>query len=405
MAVDVTPGRKPITSLEEVYETAQAYAAKVGETASERDLLRRFPTDEMNELRRSGLQALLIPTEAGGSGLTYGQSCRVIRTIAEGDSNIAQMTFIHTHAAELYNRMTAEDLQVEHNRRIVSGELWWTNAYSERTGKMIGDLKVTIERDGDEWVVNGTKFYCTGSLAGDEMYINAINPATNEVMLAFVPVDLPGVTIHDDWDAMGQRTTASGSTVFKDVRLPAERVVAAEVVAQLADPSNVFSGAYPQALFSSILVGIARNAMRDAKDYVSTKTRPWFQSGLDRAVDDPFIQREIGELSAKLAAVEALQDQGFDELDAAAANPSADARAAAAMTVYKAKILANEVALEVGEKLFQVCGASASLNKYNYHRHWRNARTLSLHDPAPYKGKLLGDYILNGTRPEVTIYT
>jgi alkylation response protein AidB-like acyl-CoA dehydrogenase len=287
----------------------------------------------------------------------------------------------------------------------VSGELWWTNAYSERTGKMIGDLKVTIEQDGDEWVVNGTKFYCTGSLAGDEMYINAIDPATNEVMLAFVPVDLPGVTIHDDWDAMGQRTTASGSTVFKDVRLPAERVVAAQVVNRLADPSNVFSGAYPQGLFSAILVGIARNALRDATGYVSTKTRPWFQSGLERAVDDPFIQREIGELSARLAAVEALQDQGFDELDAAAANPSPDARAAAAMTVYKGKVLANEVALEIGEKLFQICGASASLNKYNYHRHWRNARTLSLHDPAPYKGKLIGDYLLNGTKPQVTIYT
>jgi alkylation response protein AidB-like acyl-CoA dehydrogenase len=397
--------RKPLTSLEEIFATAEAYAAKVRATAGERDLLRRFPSEEIEELRHSGLQALLVPKEAGGSGLTYGEACRVIRILAQGDSSIAQMTFIHTHATELHNWLTSEEQQAANNSRVVAGELWWTNAYSERTGKNVADLKVTIEQDGDEWIINGTKFYCTGSLAGHEMYINAIVPATGDVVLAFVPTDAPGLTIQDDWDAMGQRTTASGSTIFKDVRVPADRVVAPDVVARLSVPDSVFSGVLPQAMFSSVLTGIARDAFNDAQDYVRTKSRPWFQSGLDRAVDDPYIQREIGELSAKLESVIALQDRGFDELDAAAAHPSPEARASAAMTVYRGKVLANQISLEMGEKLFQICGASASLNKYNYHRHWRNARTLSLHDPAPYKGKLLGEYVLNGTTPDVTIYT
>ena len=73
-------------------------------------------------------------------------------------------------------------------------------------------------------MVNGTKFYSTGSLAGDEAYINGVSPETGEILLACVPMDAEGVTVVDDWAAMGQRTTANGTTQFDNVRISADRI-------------------------------------------------------------------------------------------------------------------------------------------------------------------------------------
>ncbi len=68
-----------------------------------RDRERRFPNEQMRELRTSGLQALFVPREQGGSGALYSDAVRGVPILAEGDSNIAQMAFIHIHGVELYN--------------------------------------------------------------------------------------------------------------------------------------------------------------------------------------------------------------------------------------------------------------------------------------------------------------
>ena len=90
---------------------------------------------------------------------------------------------------------------------------------------------------------------------------------------------------------------------------------------------------------------------------------------------------------------------------AAEQEPSADGRALASVHVSEAKALATEVSLEVSERIFQICGAGATVAKYGMDRFWRDARTLTLHDPVDYKYRLVGEWVLNGIDPEVTSYT
>jgi alkylation response protein AidB-like acyl-CoA dehydrogenase len=87
-------------------------------------------------------------------------------------------------------------------------------------------------------------------------------------------------------------------------------------------------------------------------------------------------------------------------LDRFEADPSPTTRTEAALAVSIAKAHAGEMALAVSQGLFHVAGASASLEKHNLGRFWRDARTLTIHDPVDYKYRLLGDYHLNDNPPQ-----
>ena len=395
----------PLTDPNEILDRAHELAREFETGAAERDRERRFPAEEMLQLRTSGLQALFVPREQGGSGARYSDAVRVVRILAEGDSNIAQMAFIHIHGVELYNVSMPPALQVEHNKRVVAGDLWWTNAYSELGGKSIFDYRVKIEPDGSDWVVNGTKFYSTGSLAGNEAYINGVNPKTGEILLAYVPMDAEGVTVIDDWEAMGQRTTASGTTQFDNVRISSDRISPTGLVKTLSGPDSLILGVLPQAYFGAILLGIARNAASDAARYIAERSRPWIHAEAENASDDHLLQRQMGNIQAHVDAGQALQDVAYNLMDYAREHRSPEIRARAAIELHKSKIIVVEAALKAGEGLFQMCGAASTLDKLNLGRHWRNARTLSLHDPIHYKEQVVGDYVINGNPPPVSFYT
>ena len=395
----------PLTGPNEILDRAHELAREFETGAAERDRERRFPAEEMRQLRTSGLQALFVPREQGGSGARYSDAVRVVRILAEGDPNIAQMAFIHIHGVELYNVSMPPALQVEHNKRTVAGDLWWTNAYSELGGKSIFDYRVKIEPDGSDWVVNGTKFYSTGSLAGNEAYINGVNPETGEILLAYVPMDAEGVTVIDDWEAMGQRTTASGTTQFDNVRISSDRISPTGLVKTLSGPDSLILGVLPQAYFGAILLGIARNAASDAARYIAERSRPWIHAEVENASDDHLLQRQMGNIQAHVDAGQALQDVAYDLMDYAREHRSPETRARAAIELHKSKIIVVEAALKAGEGLFQMCGAASTLDKLNLGRHWRNARTLSLHDPIHYKEQVVGDYVINSNPPPVSFYT
>ena len=116
-------------------------------------------------------------------------------------------------------------------------------------------------------------------------------------------------------------------------------------------------------------------------------------------------RRQIGQIQARVDAAHALQDVAYEKMDYARENLTPETRAHAALAMHKSKIMVVEVALKAGEGLFQLCGSASTLDKLNLGRHWRNARTLSLHDPIHYKEQVVGDYVINGNFPPVSFYT
>ncbi len=213
--------------------------------------------------------------------------------------------------------------------------------------------------------------------------------------LAFVPRDSAGLEIVDDWSGFGQRTTGSGSALFDRVAVAAEDVVSFQDAFER--PTTV--GPLAQILHAAIDAGIARGAFEDTLRFVRERARPWVDSGVDKASDDPLTIHEIGRLAIRLHAAEALLERAGRVLDRATAEPDAESVAAASIAVAEARALTTEVALLAGSKLIELGGSRACLAELGLDRHWRNARVHTLHDPVRWKYHAVGDYYLNGRLP------
>jgi alkylation response protein AidB-like acyl-CoA dehydrogenase len=205
--------------------------------------------------------------------------------------------------------------------------------------------------------------------------------------------DAPGLTIIDDWSSFGQRGTASGTVLIEDVRVPKTHLVPAwkGYEAPTAD------GAAFQIIQAAVDAGIAREALDDTIRFVREKARPWIDSGQERASDDPYTIQAIGDLTIRQHAAEALLDRAGLILDAAVARPDAENVAAAQLAVAEAKVLTTEVALAATNKLFELSGTRSTLAAENLDRHWRNARTHTLH--VRWKYAIIGNHALNGVNP------
>ncbi len=86
-------------------------------------------------------------------------------------------------------------------------------------------------------------------------------------------------------------------------------------------------------------------------------------------------------------------------VDKAVENPTAQTVAQAQIAVAESKIFSTETSLLAGSKLFELAGTRSVLAEHNLDRHWRNARTHTLHDPVRWKYAILGNYHLNGVNP------
>jgi alkylation response protein AidB-like acyl-CoA dehydrogenase len=158
-------------------------------------------------------------------------------------------------------------------------------------------------------------------------------------------------------------------------------------------------GAIFQLIQAAVDVGIARGTIAETVDFIRTKTRPWIDSQRDHAWEDPYSIQAVGDLQIRLHASEALLERAGRAIDRAVAAPDADSVAAAQIATAEAKVLSTEIAILATNKLFELAGTRSTLGQYNLDRHWRNARTHTLHDPVRWKYAIVGNYFLNGVKP------
>jgi alkylation response protein AidB-like acyl-CoA dehydrogenase len=383
---------------------ARALGTSFEAGAVERDRERRFPHEQLDELKQSGLLSLLVPAAHGGAEAGYGEMIRCVGAMAEGDPNVAQMAIVHFSGVELLNKVAPPEARALLYPRISEHQQMFTNAYSEIGTSSIFEFKVSATREGESWRIDGSKAYCTGSLGGELIYGLAIAADPEPHPRVFViDSDAAGVNVIDDWDGMGQRTTASG-TIELDGALVADALCFTPGLL-LDQPLLNFFGTNGQTMMSAVFVGVARNALRDAIAYVQSASRPWPHAGVENAADDPYIIRTIGEMSTLVDAAEATLERAIRTIDAASADPTEESRTRCSLAVAAAKTVTTEAALRVPELLFKACGAGATRQSLGLDRHWRNARTLTLHDPIEWKLHLTGDYLLRGNRPPISSHS
>ena len=389
----------PSTSAQRISSDAQAIAvakelaASFAVEAAQRDRERRLPIAELNAFSQSGLWGITVPKAYGGAEVSYRTLAEVLKIISAVDPSLAQLPQNHLAVIE-HLRLDGSEAQKKEFFELILNGVRFGNAFSERNSRTVADFETLITPDGKDFRVNGQKFYSSGALLAHWVPTVAVN-AEKLPYLALIKRDAAGLTVVNDWSSFGQRTTASGTVLLENVKVAAEHVV--PVFNAFANPTA--AGPISQFLQAAIDAGIARGTIADTIRLVRTYARAWVDSGQEHAHQDPYTIQQIGELQIRQRAAEAVLDLAADKIQLAIDNPNEETVAEASIAVAEAKVLTTEVALLASNKLFELVGTRATLEEYNLDRHWRNARTHTLHDPVRWKFHAIGNYYLNDIKP------
>jgi len=238
------------------------------------------------------------------------------------------------------------------------------------------------------------------------LIISALDDGTGKLIVAAIPTARAGIELHDDWDNMGQRQTDSGSSRFHDVAVADD-----EILATPGPLGNTLATVRPciaQLVFTHIYLGIADAALAAARDYVRTRTRPWYLTKLESNTQDPYVLARFGDMVAALAGAQAVADRAGDSLERAWRRGDAltvDDRGSLAVEIATAKLLASRAVLDITTQIFETTGPGATSTTWGFDRFWRNARTLTLHDRLDYKVHDLGQWYLNDQWPTPSFYS
>jgi SfnB family sulfur acquisition oxidoreductase len=405
-------GADRIESAAQARSIATRLAADFASGAAARDRDRQLPHREIDLLAASGLLAVTVPSVHGGADLPPSAVAEVVRILAAADPNIAQIPHSHFVYLNLLRLAGTEKQRRRYFARVLDGGRI-ANAQSERSAATVAEIATTVRPNGERFRIDGVKYYCTGSLFANLFAVlTRLEDPDNRSGLpageyiAFLPADAPGVRVIDDWNGLGQRTTGSGTVSFDGVVVEGDQLVGR------ADAVNAPTGygAFAQLLHTAIDAGIARGALTAATEFVRTTSRPWFEAGVARAVDDPLLIQRFGELSVAVSAAEATLVAAGTAVDAAthgvpggAGSPDGsgvpELATRASLAVATAKVLADLAATEVSAALFEVGGTRSAAADLNLSHYWRNARTHTLHDPVRWKYQHIGRALLHDTPP------
>lgn len=395
IAPRIDPARvQRIASDDEALAAARRLAAEFAPTAARRDRERILPWAELDRWSESGLGGITVPRAHGGAAVSFETLAEVFVILCTADPSLGQIPQNHFGLLGVLREIGSEEQQRRYHAEVLAGGRLG-NAGPERRSPSILQGRTRLLRTPEGLRLRGERFYSTGALFAHRVPARALDDQDRPVQV-WVPRDAPGLTVIDDWQSIGQRTTASGSVRFDDVAVDPADVLP---VWQLAERPGLY-GPTSQLIQAAIDQGIAIAAVADAIAFVRDRARPWVDSGLARAADDPYIIQDVGRLQVELhAAHEVLREAGRT-LDGIAAQPvTAQASARASVAVAEAKVLTTRIALEASEKLFELAGSSATRALHNLDRHWRNARTHTLHDPVRWKYHAVGNYHLNDRLP------
>jgi len=395
MNAPVNTPRRPALAI------ARELAGQFAQTAVERDERGGTPKAERDALRDSGLLSLVIPQAFGGQGANWHDTFAVVREFARVDSSIAHVFGFHHLMLATVRLFSRPDQWQPWFEQTARKQWFWGNALNPLDTR-------TVVKHFDGWCAfSGKKSFCSGASDSEMLIASAVDErAGGKLLIAAIPSGRTGISLHSDWNNIGQRQTDSGSATFERVRVEHNEL--------LLDPgplSTPFAALRPliaQLHFANLFLGIAEGAFEEARQYTLKESRPWFRSSAASSAEDPYVLRHYGEFWVGLESVRLLIERAARQLDAAWAREhalTAQERGDLALAIGTAKVAASRHGLDICNRLFEVTGARATHASLRFDRHWRNLRTQTLHDPVDYRIHELGEWALNDKRPAPSFYS
>ncbi len=355
--------------------------------ASYYDKTGEFPLPIIRKAWDAGLMNLAIPKEYGGPELGLVEACIVVEEFASGCAGMTTSIFANQLGPEPIMIAGSPEQKEKYLRPLTEAPKLVSFACSEPgMGSDVAGIKTAVEKDGDEYVINGSKFWITNAPYADYFTVFAsLDPSKrHKALCAFiVDADAPGVKIGRPVEKMGHRASSTASIMFRDARVPAENLLGSEGEG-FKIAMKTFALTRPA--IAAFATGLARSAMEYAREY--TMKRDAFGSKL----------REFQAIQFKLA--EMLMKVETSRLLYLRAAWAADTTPDATIPASIAKAFATDAAMWCASEALQIHGGYGYIDQYPLEKIFRDAKLYQIYEgTSEIQRLILGRYVLDGYQP------
>jgi alkylation response protein AidB-like acyl-CoA dehydrogenase len=346
-------------------------------TAAERDKTARFPAAELKQLGELGALGMTIPQEWGGAGMDYVSLVLALEEIAAGDGAISTIVSVQNSLpCGITYKYGTEQQKQKYLPKLASGE--WLGCFcltEPQAGSDAGALQCRAERDGDTWVLNGTKQFITTGKHAQLAIVFAVTDkqaGKKGISCFLVPTDTPGYIVSRIEEKMGQHCSDTATIVFENCRISAENILGEEGQGYKIALSNLESGRIGIAAQS---VGMARAALDAALEYANQ--RKTFGVEL---VQHQAVAFRLADMATQIEAARQLI------LHAASLK---DAGLPCLKEASMAKLFASTMAEKVCSDAIQIHGGYGYVNDFPVERIYRDVRVSQIYEGASDIQRLL----------------
>ncbi|HEV7765315.1 MAG TPA: acyl-CoA dehydrogenase family protein [Thermoanaerobaculia bacterium] len=332
---------------------------------AEWDEAQHFPVDTFKRAGELGMLGVTIPEEYGGAGLSYIDYVNVIEELGVVDSGFALSVAAHNSLGSGHIYLAGnEEQKKKWLPKLTSGE--WIGAWGltePGSGSDAGGLITTAVKDGNDWVLNGTKNFITNATYADISVVLAVNDRDSKKgITAFaIEMDRNGIRPGKKENKLGMRVSDTAELILEDCRVPQENVLG-EIGYGFVDAMKVLDGG--RISIGALAVGIARGAYEAARDY--SKQRRAFGKPIS---DFQAIQFMLADMATEIEAARLLCHRAATVKDAGEKVTQFSAMA---------KLYASEVAVRATEKGVQIFGGYGFIKEFPAEKYYRDVKLCTI---------------------------
>jgi len=329
-----------------------------------------YPTAIWKKAADLGFIGIHFPEEYSGEGLGVMENILVAEELCRGDSSVGACLILADFASEIVLHFGSDEMKAKWLPKVAEGEVLSCGAFTEPDhGSDITRMDTTAVREGDEWVINGSKIFITngGEMAGFYSVLcqtdQEISPSHRGMSTILVEADRPGVSTVDVGLKMGIQLMDTAEVIFKDVRVPVDNLIGKEnrgfyQVLEFFDESRI--------LIAAQGLGTAQGAFDRALKY--TKSREQFGKKIATFQAN---QHKLADMATKIEMARLLTYKAAWNFDQGRIDPK---------LTSMAKMVAARTAVEVCDEAIQLLGGYGYMAEYEVERFYRDAKICELYE-------------------------
>ena len=329
----------------------------------------RLPDDILEEMKALGLFGLTIPEEYGGLGLTMEEE--ILVSIALGRTSPAFRSIMGTNngigsAAVVFNG--TEEQKQKYLPRYASGD--WISCFcltEPEAGSDAASLRTTAVRDGDHYIIKGTKRYITNAKVAHTFNVMARTDPDNKgargISSFIVERDTPGITLGSVDKKMGQAGSMTCDVIFEDCRVPAENLIGGEGEGFVTAMKVLDRG---RLHISGVSVGVAERLIHDSLEYALQRKQFGKPIAEQQLIQGMLADSQTETYAAKCMTLETARKRDSGE------NVSTESSAC--------KLFATEMVGRVADRAVQIHGGAGYMSEYAVERFYRDVRLFRLYE-------------------------